>query len=92
MSPSPSSCPLKKWLKATSYNVADEANVEMWPPMPSSALLARTTIAAAFQRTRLLMRRSTSGLPGISDCSSAGMVLIYGVFAVNGIFTPFWRA
>ena len=33
--------------------------------MPSSALFARTTIAAAFQRTRLLMRRSMSGLPGI---------------------------
>ena len=57
--------------------------------MPSSALLARTTIAAAFQRTRLLMRRSMSGLPGISACSSAGIVLMYGVLAVNGSLTPF---
>ena len=37
----------------------------MWPPMPSSSLLARTTIAIAFQRTRLLMRRSISRSPGI---------------------------
>ena len=36
----------------------------MWPPMPSDARLARTTIAIAFQRTRLLIRRSTSWLPG----------------------------
>ena len=51
-------------VEATSYSVADEANVEMWPPMPSSALFARTTIAIAFQRTKLLMRRSSSRLPG----------------------------
>src|SRR5207248_10884808 len=66
---------------------SDLANVEMWPPIPSSALLARTTIAAAFQRTRLLIRRSTSGLPGMSDCSSAAMVYMYGVFAEKGSFT-----
>ena len=36
----------------------------MCPPMPSSTRLARTTIAIAFQRTRLLMRRSISRLPG----------------------------
>ena len=70
------SWPRKKWLKPTSYSVAAEANVEMWPPMPSSALLARTTIAVAFQRTRLLMRRSISRLPGMSACSSARMVLM----------------
>ena len=40
MSPSlPLSRPRKKWLKPTSYSVADEANVEMWPPMPSSTLV-----------------------------------------------------
>ena len=40
MSPSlPFSRPRKKWLKPTSYSVADEANVEMWPPMPSSTLV-----------------------------------------------------
>ena len=73
---SPSLRPRKKWLKPTSYSVADDAKVEMWPPMPSSALLARTTIAAAFQRTRLLMRRSRSGLPGMRACSSAEIVLM----------------
>jgi len=52
-------------------------------------LLALTTMAAAFHRTRLLIRRSTSGLPGISTCSSAGIELMYGVLAVNGNRTPF---
>ena len=46
-------------------------------------------LEAAFHRTRLLMRRSMSGLPGIIACSSGGMVLMYGVFAVNGSLTPF---
>ena len=41
----------------------------MWPPMPSSMRLARTTIAIAFQRTRLLMRRSISRLPGYGTSS-----------------------
>ena len=47
----------------------------MWPPMPFSASLAATTMAMAFQRTRLLMRRSTSRLPGKGGSSSAAMVL-----------------
>src|SRR5258708_7611255 len=46
--------PLKNQLKPTSKSVADEANVEMWPPIPSLLRLARTTIAIAFQRTRPL--------------------------------------
>ncbi len=41
----------------------------MWPPMPSSTRLARTTIAIAFQRTRLLIRRSISRLPGYGTSS-----------------------
>jgi hypothetical protein len=52
--------------------------------------LAFTTIASAFQRTRLLMRRSISRLPGNGGCSLTGMVLMYGVFAVKGCRTP-WR-
>ena len=48
-------------------------------------------MAMAFQRTMLLMRRSISRLPGYGTCSSALMVLMYGVFAVNGRRTPdFW--
>jgi hypothetical protein len=75
---------LKKWLKPTSYKVAADANVEMWPPMPSLSLLARTTIDSAFQRTRLLMRRSSTWLPGNAGCCDGGMLLTYGVFAVKG--------
>jgi hypothetical protein len=55
-------------------------------------LVGFTTIASAFQRTRLLMRRSISRLPGKGGCSSAEMVLMYGVLAVNGVFTPLRRA
>ena len=75
MSRSPVSvCARKKWLNATSYSVAAEAKVEMCPPMPSCILLARTTMARAFQRTRLLMRRSISWLPGNGGCWREGIV------------------
>ncbi len=67
--------PLKKWLKPTSYSVAADAKVEMWPPMPSLNLFARTTIDSAFQRTRLLIRRSSVWLPGNAGCCAAGMLL-----------------
>jgi hypothetical protein len=43
--------PRKKWLNPISYRVAADANVEMWPPT-LVFLLARRTIAIAFQRTR----------------------------------------
>jgi len=48
----------------------------MWPPIPSSIRFARTTMAIAFQRTMLLMRRSTSRLPGYGTSSPAWMVLM----------------
>ena len=67
---------LKKWLKPTSYSEADDANVDRWPPIPSAVLLARMTMAAAFQRMKRRMRRSTSSLPGKKGCSEAGMVLM----------------
>jgi hypothetical protein len=79
-------------LKPTSYNVAAEAKVEICPPMPGSFLFARSTIAIAFQRTRLLMRRSISWLPGNGTSWSDVSVLIYGVFAVNGSLMPRRRA
>ena len=44
--------------------------------MPSAALLARMTMAAAFQRTKARMRRSTWSSPGKKGCSEAGMVLM----------------
>ena len=51
----------------------------MWPPTPPARLLARTTIAIAFQRTIDLIRRSSSRLPGNAGWSSTGIVLTYGV-------------
>src|SRR5262249_50817303 len=60
----------------------------MCPPIPGECLLARTTIAMAFQRIRLLIRRSISRLPGNGGWWSAGMGLIYGVLAGKGIATP----
>ncbi len=36
----------------------------MWPPIPSFSRFALTTIAIAFQRMMLLIRRSISRLPG----------------------------
>src|SRR3979490_2298719 len=48
-----------------------------------STRLARTTMARAFQRIRVLIRRSISWSPGNTACFSTGMVLTYGVFAVN---------
>ena len=46
----------------------------MWPPMPSVRLLASTTIAIAFQRTKLLMFCSISSLPGYGGWRSTGIV------------------
>jgi len=48
-----------------------------------STRLARTTMASAFQRIRLLILRSISWSPGNTPCLSAGIVFTYGVFAVN---------
>ncbi len=61
----------------------------MWPPMPGSSRFARVTIAMAFQRSRLLMRRSSERLPGNTGCCDRAMVLMYGVLAVKGMLTPF---
>src|SRR5712692_6299673 len=60
----------------------------MCPPMLCSTRFARTTMARAFQRIRLLMRRSSSWSPGKSGSRRGGMVLAYGVFAVNGRSIP----
>ena len=46
--------------------------------MPLSILLARTTMARAFQRTRLLMRRSISWLPGKGGCCRDGNRVLVG--------------
>ena len=54
----------------------------MCPPIPVSMTLARTTMAMAFQRMMLLMRRSISRLPGKRGSARRGMVFRYGVLAV----------
>src|SRR5437588_8516074 len=51
----------------------------MWPPSSEDCLLARTTIAIAFQRTIERRRRSSAGSPGSFASSSTGIVLTYGV-------------
>ena len=54
----------QKWLKPTSYRVADEAKLAMWPPSSPGLRLARTTIAIAFQRMIERMRHSMAGVAG----------------------------
>ena len=52
--------------------------------MPGSYLFWRTTIAMAFQRMRLLMRRSMARSPGYGTSSSGRMVFTYGVLRWMG--------
>ncbi len=50
--------------------------VARWPPMPGEALLARRTMAAAFQRTSRRIRFSISSSPGKGGSCSGLMVLM----------------
>ena len=52
-----------------------EAYVARWPPMPENWLLARRTIATAFQRISRRMRRSISSSPG-NDGSCSGLIVL----------------
>ena len=65
----------QKWLKPTSYSVADEAKLAMWPPSSPGLRFARTTIAIAFQRTSERMRHSIAASPGILASLAGAMVL-----------------
>ncbi len=51
------------------------ANVTSYCPKSIRFLFARTTIAMAFQRMMLLMRRSSSRFPGYGGCLWAGIEL-----------------
>ena len=51
-------------------------------------LLARTTIAMAFQRISERMRFSISAGPGMRSSMCVGMVFRYAVLLVNGRFAP----
>jgi hypothetical protein len=75
-------------LKPTSYSVADDEKLLMWPPSPSSLSLARMTMASAFQRIRERMRRSMNRSPGMGFCSAGLMVLRNGVVMAGGSRTP----
>jgi hypothetical protein len=60
----------------------------MWPPSSVDSAFACSTIAIAFQRTRAVARRSSSGSPGSSGSSSGGIVLTYGVSIPAIVRTP----
>src|ERR1017187_1163241 len=60
----------------------------MCPPMPGSYLFWRTTMAMAFQRVTLLMRRSMARSPGYGTSSSGRMVFTYGVLSWMGRSAP----
>jgi len=66
----------QKWLKPTSYSVADDAKLAMWPPSSPGLRLARTTIAIAFQRIIERIRHSMVASPGIAGSMWVGMVLM----------------
>ena len=71
-----SSLPRKKWLKPTSYSVAAQAYVARWPPIPGELVLARRTIATAFQRISRRIRRSIASSPGKNGSCSGLIVLM----------------
>ena len=60
----------------------------MWPPSSEETLLARTTIAIAFQRTIERSRRSIAGSPGNGGSRSAGIVLMYAVLRLAIVPVP----
>src|SRR3546814_1701900 len=78
----------QKWLKPTSYKVADEPNVAMWPPRSPGLRLAATTIAIAFQRISERIRHSIAESPGLFASWPGGMVLMYSVVVENGRLAP----
>ena len=60
----------------------------MWPPSSDETLLARTTIAIAFQRTIDRSRRSSAAIAGNGGSRSAGIVLTYGVLRLAIVPVP----
>ena len=70
----------KKWLKPTSYSVADgRVARDVAAELAEACWLARTTIASAFQRMIELMRRSIARSPGYCGLAIGGIVLTYAV-------------
>ena len=70
-----------------------EANVEMWPPMPSSTLVGAHDHRHRVPADEALDAALDLAAAGIAaSARPAGMVLMYGVLAVNGSLTPLRRA
>ena len=59
-----------------------------YQPSISEDLIARATIASAFQRINERMRRSMKRSPGMNASLLAGIVLRYGVVIVYGRRAP----
>ena len=90
---SPPEPPRKKCSKPTSYRVAADWKLAMWPPSSEDSALARSTMASAFHRTSDRMRWSMASSRGLSRSSlSGGIVFRYGVVALYGTGAPFRRA
>ncbi len=66
-------------------SVPTEAKLAMCPPSSSSFWFARATITIAFQRQMERMRSSSVTSPGERSSMCVGMVLMYAVFAENGM-------
>ena len=60
----------------------------MWPPIPSTLLLASETITAAFQRTWFWISVSKPILPGYGGCWSTEIEFRYGVRDVGAMGIP----
>ena len=64
----------------------------MWPPSSEDSLFARRMIATAFQRIAERILCSSSRFQVGFSSFSGGIVLTYGVVAVNGSCAPVRRA
>src|SRR5580698_8735129 len=88
--PRPSEAPRKKCSNPTSYRVAADWKLAMWPPSSEDSAFARSTMASAFHRTSDRIRWSIASSRGLSrSCESAGLVFRYGVVALYGTGAPF---
>src|SRR5258706_12599316 len=90
--PCPSCGACQKCCWPVPNSVPTEAKLAMWPPSSSSLLLAFATSTIAFQRQIERMRSSSVTSPGERSSRCVGMVLMYAVFAENGMYAPERRA
>ena len=73
----------KKCWNPTSYSVAADWKLAIWPPSSEDSAFARSTMASAFHRISDRMRWSIASSCGLSRSSfSGGIVFRYGVVAL----------